>query len=210
LAVILLLASQYSFQWFRKQEEDALEITAQEPTPEETEIEPEEEPIQNQSVPLSSVYWPFPSATFNPVPSWGTTPIHTEEVPSETQPTALGGDITAPEEKLVETVEDLPLEQWNKMIEAAEQAVAKEKTPEEILDEGLSEPNNLIFPENPDQGDRVVMLIDHTPRNFIFNGSSWVNADLSDPGAVSALDELKKKSSYIIKDHNQQIKKTKE
>ena len=96
------------------------------------------------------------------------------------------------------------------MIEAAEQAVAKEKTPEEILDEGLSEPNNLIFPENPDQGDRVVMLIDNTPRNFIFNGSSWVNADLSDPGAVSALDELKKKSSYIIKDQNQQIKKTKE
>jgi hypothetical protein len=131
LAVILLLASQYSFQWFRKQEEDALEITAQEPTPEETEIEPEEEPIQNQSVPLSSVYWPFPSATFNPVPSWGTTPIHTEEVPSETQPTALGGDITAPEEKLVETVEDLPLEQWNKMIEEAEKAVEQEREVED-------------------------------------------------------------------------------
>ena len=47
---------------------------------------------------------------------------HTE-VPSETQPTALGGDITAPEEKLADVVEDLPLEQWNKMIEEAEKAL---------------------------------------------------------------------------------------
>jgi hypothetical protein len=124
LAVILLLASQYSFQWFRTQEEETSEVV-DEPIPEE--IEPEEEPIQNQSAPLSSVYWPFPSATFNPAPSWGTTPTHTEEVPSETQPTALGGDITAPEEKLVETVEDLPLEQWNKMIEEADKAVEQER-----------------------------------------------------------------------------------
>jgi hypothetical protein len=42
--------------------------------------------------------------------------------------TALGGDITATEEKPVETVEDIPLEQWNKMIEEAEKAVAEEKT----------------------------------------------------------------------------------
>jgi hypothetical protein len=122
--VILLLASQYSFQWFRTQEEETPEVV-DEPIPEE--IEPEEEPIQNQSAPLSSVYWPFPSSAYIPASSWGTTPTHTEEVPSETQPTALGGDITAPEEKLVETVEDLPLEQWNKMIEEADKAVEQER-----------------------------------------------------------------------------------
>ena len=134
LAVILLLASQYSFQWFRKQEEEQAEITTTETIPEET--EPEEEPAQTQSVPLSSVYWPFPSATFNPAPDWGTTPIHTEEVPGETPLTALGGDITATEEKPVETVEDLPLEQWNKMIEEAEKAVEQERELEdsEILE----------------------------------------------------------------------------
>ena len=134
LAVILLLASQYSFQWFRKQEEETPEIVATETTPEEP--EPEEEPAQTQSVPLSSVYWPFPSATFNPAPDWGTTPIHTEEVPGETPLTALGGDITATEEKPVETVEDLPLEQWNKMIEEAEKAVEQERELEdsEILE----------------------------------------------------------------------------
>jgi len=119
LAVILLLASQYSFQWFRTQEEEE--------TPEETEIEPEEESTPNEFGPTSTAYWPFPSSAYIPAPSWGTTPTHTEEVPSETQPTALGGDITAPEEKLAEAVEDLPLEQWNKMIEEADKAVEQER-----------------------------------------------------------------------------------
>ena len=135
LAVILLLASQYSFQWFRKQEETS-EITAVESVPEETETEPEEDPTQNQSWPAASAFWPFPSSAYIPAPSWGTTPIHTEEVPGETPLTALGGDITATEEKPVETVEDLPLEQWNKMIEEAEKAVEQERELEdsEILE----------------------------------------------------------------------------
>jgi hypothetical protein len=54
------------------------------------------------------------------------------------------------------------------------------------------------------------MFVDDANRNFIFNGDVWIDADHSDSSAVNALDELKKKSSYIIKDHNQQIKKTKE
>jgi hypothetical protein len=124
LAVILLLASQYSFQWFRKQEEENSEVV-DEPIPEE--IEPEEESTPNEFGPTSTAYWPFPSSAYIPAPSWGTTPTHTEEVPSETQPTALGGDITAPEEKLAEAVEDLPLEQWNKMIEEADKAVEQER-----------------------------------------------------------------------------------
>jgi hypothetical protein len=82
LAVILLLASQYSFQWFRKQEEETPEITATETVPEETEPEPEEKPAENQSWPAASAYWPFPSSAYVPAPSWGTTPIHTQEVPA--------------------------------------------------------------------------------------------------------------------------------
>jgi hypothetical protein len=124
LAVILLLASQYSFQWFRTQEEENSEVI-DEPIPEE--IEPEDESTPNEFGPTSTAYWPFPSSAYIPAPSWGTTPTHTEEVPSETQPTALGGDITAPEEKLAEAVEDLPLEQWNKMIEEADKAVEQER-----------------------------------------------------------------------------------
>jgi hypothetical protein len=128
LAVILLLASQYSFQWFRKQEEENLAADAIEPVPEETEVEPEEESTQNHFGPAASAYWPFPSAY--------KLQTHTEEVPGETPLTALGGDITATEEKPVETVEDLPLEQWNKMIEEAEKAVEQERELEdsEILE----------------------------------------------------------------------------
>ena len=137
LAVILLLASQYSFQWFRTQEEETPEITTTETVAKETEIEPEEEPAENQSWPAASAYWPFPSA-YSPAGTglMTTTLIHTEPVPGETQSTALGGDITAPEEKPVETVEDLPLEQWNKMIEEAEKAVEQEREIEdsEILE----------------------------------------------------------------------------
>jgi hypothetical protein len=193
LAVILLLASQYSFQWFRKQEEDAPEIVNIEPVPEETETEPEEEPIQNQSVPLSSVYWPFPSSTYNPPPSWGTTPIHTEEVPGETPLTALGGDITATEEKPVETVEDLPLEQWNKMIEEAEKAVEQEREIEdsEIL-ESVPETEKQAMTawkhDNPDSSlkfQRQLLeknIIDHLPWHDYLKPK----ADFVDEAAVEA------------------------
>ena len=127
LAVILLLASQYSFQWFRKQEEETPEIVATETVPEDTEVEPEEDPTQNQLGPAATAYWPFPSSAYIPAPSWGTTPIHTEEVPGETPLTALGGDITATEEKPAEVVEGIPLEQWNTMIAEAEKAVEQER-----------------------------------------------------------------------------------
>jgi hypothetical protein len=136
LAVILLLASQYSFQWFRKQEEETLVVAETETALEEPEAEPEEEPTPNEFGSAATAYWPFPSSTYNPAPSWGTTPTHTEEVPGETPLTALGGDITATEEKPVETVEDLPLEQWNKMIEEAEKAVEQER---EIEDSDILE-----------------------------------------------------------------------
>jgi hypothetical protein len=124
LAVILLLASQYSFQWFRKQEEETPAVV-DEPIPEET--EPEEEFTPNEFGPPATAYWPFPSSAYIPAPSWGTTPTHTEPVPGETPLTALGGDITATEEKPVESVEGVPLEQWNTMIAEAEKAVEQER-----------------------------------------------------------------------------------
>jgi hypothetical protein len=191
LAVILLLASQYSFQWFRKQEEETPEIVATETTPEEP--EPEEEPAQTQSVPLSSVYWPFPSATFNPAPDWGTTPIHTEEVPSETQPTALGGDITAPEEKLVETVEDLPLEQWNTMIAEAEKAVEQERELEdsEILASVPETEKQAMAAWKHDNPDSSLKIQRRLLENGVIDHLPWHDylkpkADFVDEAAVEA------------------------
>jgi hypothetical protein len=138
LAVILLLASQYSFQWFRRQEEEDTIVTTIEPVPEQPEAEPEES-TPNEFGSAATAYWPFPSSTYSPAPSWGITPIHTEEVPGETLLTALGGDITATEEKPADVVEDLPLEQWNTMIAEAEKAVEQERELEdsEILESAL-------------------------------------------------------------------------
>jgi hypothetical protein len=151
LAVILLLASQYSFQWFRRQEEDQAAMGIVPPKDEDTRPFTEEE-IEALDTPPASTFWPFPSATYNPAPDWGTTPTHTDEVPSETQPTALGGDITAPEEKQEEGVEGIPLEQWNRMIEEAEKAV-EEESEQDILDKAADsekEAMTLWKADNPD------------------------------------------------------------
>jgi hypothetical protein len=129
LAVIMLLAAQMTFGW--KKEEEGEHLLHDTVPHTETPVEEPSKPVVEQTtLTADEVTWPFPTSTeITPQPSWGTTPIqtHTEEVPSETQSTALGGDITAPEEKQIEVVEGIPLEQWNKMIEEAEKAVEEEK-----------------------------------------------------------------------------------
>jgi hypothetical protein len=188
LAVILLLASQYSFQWFRKQEEETPEVV-DEPIPEE--IEPEEEP--NDTWPQASALWPFPSTVYNPPPSWGTTPIHTEEVPSETQPTALGGDITAPEEKHVEVVEDIPLEQWNTMIAEAEKAVEQERELEdtEILESAHETEKQAMAAWKHDNPDSSLKFQRRLLEKGIIDQLPWHDylkpqADFVDEAAVEA------------------------
>jgi hypothetical protein len=137
LAVIMLLAAQMTFGWYRRQE-PAYELDDGPLTKNQIEQIQEEAKVRNVDWPLASSLWPFPSAREK-----------TEPVLSETPSTALGGDITAPEEKAVdlepyflkqaeervrERIEDvkqeetpMPLEQWNKMIEEAEKAVEEEK-----------------------------------------------------------------------------------
>jgi hypothetical protein len=109
LAVIMLLAAQMTFGW-RKEEselvEEPAEITKLEPT-----YLPDDGPITEAQVEQIKEH----------------AETHTEPVPSDTPLTALGGDITAPEEPSVPFTEESELDKWNKMIEQAEQEVAKEK-----------------------------------------------------------------------------------
>jgi hypothetical protein len=134
LAIIMLLAAQMTFGWRKEQAEEKPKSISdfvsqpQEYVPDQTELDNSsitaDQTIQIEDTgkhdtnqqPISSV-WPFPSQKT----------VKTVEVPSETPLTALGGDITATEEKPVESVEDIPLAQWNKMIEEAEKAVEEEK-----------------------------------------------------------------------------------
>ena len=113
LAVIMLLAAQMTFGWKKEEDDEHLIHTTVPHT--ETPANVEETPHPEEEFKfLADEKDLYPEQT------------HTE-VPSETQPTALGGDITAPEEKQEEVVEGIPLEQWNKMIEEAEQAIQQEK-----------------------------------------------------------------------------------
>jgi len=126
LAVIMLLAAQMTFGWKREEPEVVKAVSINDFVPQPTEYIPKEEIKETitdfEGVRTPGGEWIQTGPTFE-VPAKQT---HTE-VPSKTQPTALGGDITASEEKPVEVVEDIPLEQWNKMIAEAEKAVEEEK-----------------------------------------------------------------------------------
>lgn len=100
LAVILLLASQHSFQWFRQAREDQQEQQKTMPanhviTEPPAVIEDSVAPIKVEPFyPAASPLWPFTAAPYIH------TSTHTEPIlTSETPLTALGGDITATEEQ---------------------------------------------------------------------------------------------------------------
>jgi hypothetical protein len=228
LAVILLLASQYSFQWFRQAREEESVAPAYEPddgplTEDQIEqiketakepmkfVDPGEHPDDHHETELADTI-PVVEKTL------------AEQHPYLNQPFSHFENLTPivyKSEPVVEVKPD-PLDQWNKMIEAAEEEVTKEKTAEEIVEEGLKISTFQLIPElqeelkktewpaNPEKGDRCVMLVDNANRNFIFNGDVWIDADHSDPGAVNALDESKKKSTYMIREQDHLVTKTKE
>ena len=94
LAVIMLLAAQMTFGW-KKDKEEVL-----------PEYEPDDEPLTDDQIEQIK-------AT-----------VEATEETSETPATALGGDITAPEEITVDSDESISeLDKWNKMIEEAEKAI---------------------------------------------------------------------------------------
>lgn len=250
LAVILLLASQYSFQWFRKAEEEEelvhntvpVHITnIDEPTTAEEKSVLEQHPYLTQPFnhfkDIKPMVYKAEDAAQDPIPchKCGTILLNAPGIglfcpnkacdvvdgPFIDNQIELDFNQPLPVEESKPTAVD-PLEQWNKMIEAAEEEVAKEKSAEEILDEGLNTPTFRLIPElqeelkkaewpaNPEKGDRCVMFLDGDNRNFIFNGSVWIDADKSDQTSVAGLDESKKKINYMIKEQDQQVLKTRE
>ena len=118
LAVIMLLAAQMTFQWYRKNwlddQEDELNNSlfvadvGEKPTEEEKQAF------------VDPVNWPFP--TYEEI-----TPKHTEEVPATEPVTDQGGEQTAQEEPQQAEEIPMPIEQWNTMIAEAERAVEEEK-----------------------------------------------------------------------------------
>ena len=117
LAVIMLLAAQMTFGWGRKQDIAIPFVVAKLDDPVKKEEPPQKE---------IELEWDPPRTQEQ---------THTEEVPSETLSTALGGDITAPEEPSVPTTEESELDKWNRMIEEADKEVKKEKSAKTVWKE---------------------------------------------------------------------------
>jgi hypothetical protein len=155
LAVIMLLAAQMTFGW-RKEEpkvneppepEELVDEPIQTVAENEPKYELDDGPLTNEQLhQIAQAVKTVKPDLAEKIEQLADT--HTEEVPSETPLTALGGDITATEEKPVDAIEDIPLDQWNKMIEEAEKAVAEEKATDlEELEKQLQSKSDVLESE---------------------------------------------------------------
>lgn len=129
LAVILLLASQYSFNWFRQQQEETEEMASDLYELEKINKDDLSEPVDTENVPGP---WPFPVGVG----------IRSENKNDDFKFLADDKDLY-PEGKTWEHSEKdskfdekKPLEEWNEMIAEAEKALDEEneKEEQEILD----------------------------------------------------------------------------
>ncbi len=189
LAVILLLASQYSFSWFRQQDEEPKEMSS-----DLYELEnPPKDPETNDSEPVGAK-WPFSKESEDPHPVGWMFPRHAniqeyrvedaddEEFDIDTHVK----DHIPKEEK--DIVEEIGVEQWNKMIEEAEKEVLREK--EAKRQWKIDNPSDTLKHQERLKGEGI---IDKLP---------WEDKIESE--------DSKKKTTYIVKENNNQITKTKD
>jgi|APGre2960657373_1045057.scaffolds.fasta_scaffold01017_12 hypothetical protein len=127
LAVILLLASQYSFQWFRKQEEEEPNLPEEKVVWEDIDhtrlsSDSEEEETERIDPPhlMASPYWPFPVRT-DPNQMDLFENIKYQDKVQEASYVKDDAD----------TDKKKPIDEWNQMIAEAERAVAEEREQED-------------------------------------------------------------------------------
>jgi hypothetical protein len=214
LAVIMLLAAQMTFGWSRKQtnqEDEFLLHKTVDHTPTIADLDSDvgEKPTDKEI----ELEWDPPRTKEQ---------THTEEVPSETPSTALGGDITAPEEPVEEVPTESELEKWNKMIEEAEKEVGKEKSAKAVWKE--QNPNDTIKHQEMLKDLGVIKQLpwdELTEDKKIEIASKYkllpeLQRDLTTPKpdfpkqeTVTDSDQ-KKKMTYIVKQAAQQVKKSRQ
>ncbi len=166
LAVIMLLAAQMTFGWRREEKENAVVDIIEKPT----------KPAEDDNLTTESDN----NIVIEPTVI---EPTHTEPVPSETPSTALGGDITAPEEPVIPGTTESELEKWNKMIEQAEYELAQEARKQEEAKR-------------------------YHPEETTANSYTEVTGDRLKPDLTEVIEpesEESKKKTYMIKDRTGQI-----
>ena len=205
LAVILLLASQYSFQWFRQAKEEEHDYM--------------EEHFQEVVDALNDTFATELAAppTVNPhTPGWMFDNVAKEpmkfvdpgEHPSDNLETELEKPEPVEEEKSIFETHPYLLKPFNHFTDTTP-IVHK---PEESVIEPIIEDTEKIAKqhwksENPDN------TIKHQERLYelgMIDKLPWEVVEKLDEQAASESEDSKKKSSYMIKDQDQQVKKDKE
>jgi hypothetical protein len=203
LAVIMLLAAQMTFGWKKERDDEHLLHNTVPHT--ETPVVPQTEIAEGNSPlgPVVDIVSPEPTVTEQeavwPFPTYQEiTPAHTEETASETPLTALGGDITATEEPLGNIPSEV--EQWNKMIEEAERAVADEKATVASLEE-LEK--RIQADANAVETDR--QLLRKMKQDFETGEIASLPWEVVETIEEEKADEESKKKKYMTKDQSGQI-----
>lgn len=181
LAVIMLLAAQMTFQWYRRQE------TVEEAPPVVEDTSKEAEPVAPAVVPFK-----FVDNGEHPKDNYG------YEEPVVEYKVVEDAD-EEPIESATDKLEDSALNEWNKMIEEAEAAVAAERDLAAQEAKKYHPNQGVDFPENPYEGQTFTRVDFEPHRDFVYNGNAWVNATTLNTDTES------KKKSYMTKDEDGKI-----
>ena len=206
LAVLMLLASQMTWQWRKNNAEgdspvrDDDDIMASQPTVTEPSNDPAYEqddgPLTDEQIEqIKESVEEFKPEPFygTPSPHWPFPSFHT---------TNTDNPVDFPKEKPVETVDStMPvadIDAWNKMIEAAEAEVAKEKATNVEWTDNLQ----AWREKNPDAD-----MYDYQ-RKFNAGEIDQLPWDVVEAIEEQQAEEDSKKKTYIVKEENQQVTKT--
>ena len=203
LAVILLLASQYSFQWFRQAKEEESVAPAYEPDDGPLTEDQVEQIIENTLDNPHPPGWMFDNVVKEPMKF-----VDPGEHPADNLETELEELKPVVEEKSILESHPYLLKPFNHFTDTTP-IVHK---PEESVVEPIIEDTEKIAKqhwksENPDN------TIKHQERLYelgMIDKLPWEVVEKLDEQAASESEDSKKKSSYMIKDQDQQVKKDKE
>ena len=203
LAVILLLASQYSFQWFRQAKEEESVAPAYEPDDGPLTEDQVEQIIENTLDNPHPPGWMFDNVVKEPMKF-----VDPGEHPADNLETELEETKPVVEEKSILESHPYLLTPFNHFTDTTP-IVYK---PEESVVETIIEDTEKIAKqhwksENPDN------TIKHQERLYelgMIDKLPWEVVEKLDEQAASETEDSKKKSSYMIKDQDQQVKKDKE
>jgi hypothetical protein len=203
LAVILLLASQYSFQWFRQAKEEESVTPTYEPDDGPLTEDQVEQIIETTLDNPHPPGWMFDNVVKEPMKF-----VDPGEHPADNLETELEEPKPVVEEKSIFKTHPYLLKPFNHFTDTTP-IVHK---PEESVVEPIIEDTEKIAKqnwksENPDN------TIKHQERLYelgMIDKLPWEVVEKLDEQAASESEDSKKKSSYMIKDRDQQVKKDKE